>query len=360
MLNFTPDEVAVQIGPIAVYWYGILYAVGLAAVYLLLTRLAVRAGRNPDHVGNGMIIVAIAAVIGGRLYHVIDQWALYQDNPASIFLPFTTEGGFRWTGVAGLGVYGGIATGTLAAYLYTRRLREPFWAWADIIAPGLFLMQAIGRWGNFFNQELFGPPTNLPWGIPIDCDHRLGTPYPCATFAETTTFHPLFLYESLSGLLGMIFLLWLGNRFRSRLRPGDLALAFFIWYGTVRFALETLRSDNWTFFGVPTAMLISAVVVIGATAVLVYRHRGPAPPEDRPEASAAADPDEDGPIDELPPGADARDLAASTEGTEPPTGASGDATALSDGAATAAPAAGEPADSGTARPAADPDPSSAG
>ena len=343
MLSFTPDEIAVQIGPISVYWYGILYAVGLAAVYVLITRLAARAGLNPDHVGNGMIIVAVAAVIGGRLYHVIDEWALYQDNPASIFLPFTTEGGFRWTGVAGLGVYGGIATGTLAGYLYTRRLKEPFWRWADVVAPGLFLMQAIGRWGNFFNQELYGPPTNLPWAIPIDCDHRLPQ-FSCATLGETATFHPLFLYESVSGFLGMLVLLWLGNRFRDRLRPGDLVLVFFIWYGAVRFGIETLRTDDvWTFFGFPTAQLISAVVVIGATAVLIYRHRRGAPVEERVERAPAPDEAED---DELADGAEAPPApeVATFDAGEP----SDDATAP------------EASDGGKARPGTDPGPSTAG
>ena len=113
-------------------------------------------------------------------------------------------------------------------------------------------MQAIGRWGNYFNQELYGPPTNLPWGIPIECAYRLQDAYPCAALPEATTrFHPLFLYESLSGILGAIFLVWLGFRFRTRLRPGDLLLVFFIWYGATRFILENLREDNWTFYRHP-------------------------------------------------------------------------------------------------------------
>jgi len=269
MFDLTPDPVAFSIGPIDVFWYGIAYAAGLVAVYALLTRLAARAGRRPELVGNGMIVVAVAALIGGRLYHVIDQWQLYRDNLPSIILP----------PYSGLGVYGGLATGLLAVVLYTRYLREPFWAWADIVAPGLFLMQTIGRWGNFFNQELYGPPTDLPWGIPIDCVHRV-TPYLCETLPfETTRFHPLFLYESVSGLLGMLFLLFLGSRLRDRLRPGDLVLVFFIWYGIVRFGLESLRVNNWTFAGVPTAMIVSAVFVAIAIAVLVYRHRPGRPAE---------------------------------------------------------------------------------
>ena len=272
MLDFTPNPIAIQLGPLPVYWYGIGYAIGLAAAYLLLVRLARRAGEDPDLVGNGMIIIAIAALIGGRLYHVIDQWALYQNDPIKIILPPYT----------GLGVYGGIITGVLALVWYTRRKGLSFWRWADIIAPALFLMQAIARWGNFFNQELYGPPTTLPWGIPIECVHRIAA-YPCETFPfETTRFHPLFLYESLSGLLGLLFLLWVGRRFRATLRPGDIILLFFVWYGVVRFLLETLRADNWTFFGIPTAMLVSSLFAGISAAALVWRHRPGHPTTDPP------------------------------------------------------------------------------
>src|SRR3990172_5697256 len=227
MIDFTPDPIAFQLGPLPVYWYGIGYALGLAAAYLVMVRLARRAGEDADILGNGMIIVAIAALVGGRLYHVIDQWALYQDDLIKIVLP----------PYSGLGVYGGIATGTVVAFLYARYKRAPFVRWTDIIAPGLFVIQAIARWGNFFNQELYGSPTTLPWGIPIDCAHRISGAtfdYSCAVLPETTRFHPLFLYESLSGALGAIVLIWLGYHARRRLRPGDLLLMFFVWYGLVR------------------------------------------------------------------------------------------------------------------------------
>jgi phosphatidylglycerol:prolipoprotein diacylglycerol transferase len=263
MFDIPPDPIAFQLGPLSIGWYGICYAIGLAAAYLLLVRLARLAGEDPDVVGNGIIVVAVAALIGGRLYHVIDEWQLYANDPIRIILP----------PYSGLGVYGGIATGTLAAWWYTRRRRVDFPRWADIVAPALFVMQAIGRWGNYFNQELYGPPTTLPWGIPIDCAHRLDI-YACATLPEATTrFHPLFLYESISGVLGAIFLVWLGFRFRSRLRPGDLLLIFFIWYGTTRLVLETLRADNWTFFGVPVAQIVSIAVILIGVGGLLYRHR---------------------------------------------------------------------------------------
>jgi phosphatidylglycerol:prolipoprotein diacylglycerol transferase len=271
MLDFVPNPIALQLGPLPVYWYGIGYAIGLAVAYQILVRLARWAGENPVLVGNGMIVVAIAALVGGRAYHVIDQWALYKDDLLKIVLPPYT----------GLGVYGGIALGLVALVVYVRRLNQPIWRWADIVAPALFAMQAVARWGNFFNQELYGPPTTLPWGIPIECVHRIAD-YPCDAFPfETTRFLPLFLYESLSGLLGAAFLIWLGFRFRDRLRTGDIALAFFIWYGVVRFALETFRHDNWTFFGVPMAQIVSLLFIVPALALLLWRHR-PGHPLDPP------------------------------------------------------------------------------
>ena len=266
MFDVPPDPIAFTLGPLSIGWYGLGYAVGLAAAYLVLVRLARLAGEDPDIVGNGIIVVAVAALVGGRLYHVIDQWQLYANDPLKIILP----------PYSGLGVYGGIATGTLAAWWYARRRGVSFPRWADIIAPALFVMQAIGRWGNYFNQELYGPPTTLPWGIPIDCAHRLQDVYPCTTLPEATArFHPLFLYESISGVLGALFLIWLGFRFRKRLRPGDLLLVFFIWYGTTRLLLETLRVDNWTFFGVPVAQIISVTVILIGVGGLLYRHRRP-------------------------------------------------------------------------------------
>src|SRR6266404_1033545 len=202
MIDFTPSSVAIQIGPLPVYWYGVAYAVGLAAAYAVMVRQAVRYGQDPSIVGNGLIIVAIAALIGGRLYHVIDQWALYKDDLLKIVLP----------PYSGLGVYGGLVTGTIAFIFLARRWNLAFWTWADIIAPALFVMQAIGRWGNFFNQELYGPPTTLPWGIAIDCVHRVEQ-YPCSAFPLATThFHPLFLYESISGIVGAAVLIWLSRR----------------------------------------------------------------------------------------------------------------------------------------------------
>ncbi len=294
MISFTPDPIAIQLGPLPVYWYGIAYAVGLFVSYQVLVRQARRFGQDPELVGNGIIVIAIAALIGGRLYHVIDQWALYKDDLLRIVLP----------PYSGLGVYGGLVTGVLAFVVLVRYYRVPAWIWADIVAPALFTMQAIGRWGNFFNQELYGPPTNQPWGIAIDCAHRV-LAYPCAQFPEATTaFHPLFLYESLSGLAGAALLIWLSRRRPYPLRPGDQILIFFIWYPVVRFLLENLRTGNWIVGGIPTAQVFSIAFAAGALALLIYRHRPgaatdrPVMVDLRPDPVAAADPFDDDPFDD--------------------------------------------------------------
>ncbi len=286
MIDFTPPSIAVQIGPLPVYWYGICYALGLMLTYVVIRRGVRARGLSENLFANGMVIVAIAALIGGRAYHVIDQWALYKDDLIKIIQP----------PYLGLGVYGGIFTGMLAVIAYVRLNRQSFWTWADVIVPGLFAMEFVARWGNFFNQELYGPPTTAPWGIAIDCAHRVAA-YLCppdgATLA-TAHFQPMFLYESISGLLGMLTLLWLTTRFASRLRSGEITLIFFIWYAIVRFLLEFLRVDNWTFFGIPMAQLISTVVIVLSVALLIYRHRRlpPGLPQlAEPEPGPAADAD---------------------------------------------------------------------
>jgi phosphatidylglycerol:prolipoprotein diacylglycerol transferase len=264
--DLTPSPIAFSIGPLAVHWYGIAYALGLAAAYLVISREARWRGLDVVLLPNAMIVVAIAALIGGRLYHVIDQWQLYRDDLLRIVLP----------PYSGLGVYGGIIAGVAVAYGYARWKRQPFVAWADAVAPGLFVMQAIGRWGNFFNQELYGSPTNLPWGIAIQCQYRTQG-YACPPGSDPLAtlgqhFHPMFLHESLSGLVGAIVLIWIARRFAGRLRTGDLLLVFFIWYGAVRFALESLKADNWRIFGVPTAQIVAVITALGAAAILAVRH----------------------------------------------------------------------------------------
>ena len=141
----------------------------------------------------------------------------------------------------------------------------------DIIAPGLILAQAIGRWGNFVNQELYGAPTNLPWALFVDPLHRL------PQYADVAYYHPTFLYESLLNLIGMGLLIWIGNRFFERLKPGDLFLVYLIYYPIVRIFMEMLRLDSSTVAGLNANQALMVVVALASAAVLALRHRRQSP-----------------------------------------------------------------------------------
>lgn len=266
LIDLAPGSAAFTAGPLVIPWYGLGYVVGVAVLLVVARHEAARRGIQAHHVTDALILVAIPALIGGRLYHVIDQWAYYSQNLLAIVLP----------PYSGLGLYGGVAGAVLGIYLYTRRYAIPVWRALDIVAPGALFAQGIARWGNFFNQELYGPPTSAPWGIAIDCQHRVAE-YSCATYpAAATGFEPLFFYESALDISGGLLALWVARRFPARLRDGDVASFWAIWYGSVRLFLETFRYGyNWTFFGVPMAMLIGAGLVVFGATTIVLRHQRP-------------------------------------------------------------------------------------
>jgi len=167
----------------------------------------------------------------------------------------------------GLGIPGGIAGGALGLWLYTRRTKLDFLTWVDLAAPALALAQAIGRWGNFVNQELYGKPTDLPWGIFIEPQYRL-PPY-----TEFERFHPMFLYESILNLLACLALLWIARRFADRLRPGDMLLSYLVMYPTIRFFMEFLRLDSSGYGNLNINQTLSVVVAIVGGIALMIRHR---------------------------------------------------------------------------------------
>lgn len=266
LISATPPT-AIQIGPLPIGFYGLGYVLGIAVMLWVSQSEARRRGFDPALVTGALIPVAICAIVGARLYHVIDQWLYYRDNLAAIVLP----------PYSGLGLYGGIAGAIVGIAIYARRHQVPLWRALDVVVPGTLFAQAIARWGNYFNQELYGPPTVLPWGITIDCDRRVAQ-YPCETYpAATTGFQPLFLYESLWNLAGGFVALWLSRRHLDRLRDGDLASFWMVWYGGGRLVLESLRQGwEWTVVGIPTAMLIGAVLVIVGLTTTARRHSRPA------------------------------------------------------------------------------------
>jgi phosphatidylglycerol:prolipoprotein diacylglycerol transferase len=268
-MQVTPPS-ALQVGPLSVGLYGIGYVLGIAVMLVVSQSEARRRGYDPGLVTGAILPVAVCALIGARLYHVIDLWSYYQDHLAQIVLP----------PYSGLGLYGGIAGAVVGIAIHCRRHHIPLLAALDVVVPGTLFAQAIARWGNFFNQELYGPPTDLPWGITIDCDHRIAG-YPCGDRwpLDTTGFHPLFLYESIWNAMGGLVALWLSRRHAGVLRRGDLASFWMIWYGGGRMVLETFRSGwDWTIGGVPTAMLIGAVLVaVGVLSVELRRLAGVSP-----------------------------------------------------------------------------------
>jgi len=275
LIPITPEPVLVHIGPLPIGWYGVLYVVALS-VLLLLTQVELeRRGIAPSHVWNAMLFVGILALVGGRLYHVIDQWGpIYSQNPLSAILP----------PYSGLGLYGGVAGAMLGIVIYTRWKGLNLRLGLDAVIPGTLFAQGIARWGNFFNQELYGPPTDAPWGIAIECAHRVAQ-YPCSQFPfETTGFHPLFFYESALNILGGFVVLYLSRRFLHRLQPGDLAAFWAIWYGLTRTGLETFREGwNWTLGGIPTAMLVGVTLAMIGVAWIAWNHRPGNAPYEYPE-----------------------------------------------------------------------------
>lgn len=257
------DPIAIRIGPLEVHWYGIIIASAVLVAALLGTWVARFKGENAEHGWGMLLLVVVVAVIGARIYHVIHEWDVYSAQPALI--PQIWRGG--------IGIPGALVGGAAAITFYTVRNGLTTIRWLDIFAPAVLLGQAIGRLGNFVNQELYGPPTNLPWGIPIDAEHRIGqwmdlSQYP----VDTTRFHPLFAYEALLNLLGMGLILLAMWRLGRRLYDGDMALMYLVWYGGVRSYLETFRTDNWTIAGIPTAMLLGLTAMLLAGGWLILRH----------------------------------------------------------------------------------------
>lgn len=273
----TIDQFGIHLGDLLyLRFYGIILVTGAFLGGYLASLEARRRGQNPDLVWDAILWALIGGIIGARIWHILTP------PPSMIALGMTTEwylthplvitdrgveGALAvWNG--GLGIPGAVGGGLLGLYLFTRRARLKFAEWADIAAPGLALGQAIGRWGNLINQEVYGAPTTLPWAISIDA------PYRVPGFTDPALkFHPLFLYESIGNLLICLALLYLGRRYASRLKAGDLMLIYLILYPVLRFLLEFIRLDSSELFSFNANQTLMAVLAIVVVAVLSNRHR---------------------------------------------------------------------------------------
>lgn len=248
------DPVAFQIGPLAVRWYGILLTSGMLAGVVLAMREARRLGQDPDFVANLALVVLPAAIIGARLYYVAFNPKYYLAHPAEIFA--------IWHG--GLAIHGGVIAGVLAGGLFARYYKAKFWFWVDVVAPSIIIGQAIGRWGNFINQEAHGGPAPqwLMDLLPafIRDQMLIGGVY----------YHPTFLYESLWNFAVLALLLWLR---RQQPRQGEVFFTYVIAYSVGRFFIEGMRTDSLMLGDLRGAQVISLVLIVGAVALMLWRRR---------------------------------------------------------------------------------------
>ena len=264
-----PSPVMFEVGPFALRYYGLCIALGIIVATWLTGRELERKGFDGTLALDSLFFIVLPGFVGARLYHVITDYDLYADDPfPGVFAV--------WNG--GLGIYGAVVGGFLGLLVFARLRGIGPLAFADAAVPGVVLAQAIGRWGNYFNQELFGRPSDLPWAIRIFPEKRP------AGFADAETFHPTFLYESIWNVLVCLVLLWVARRFAGRLKDGDLLLLYVSLYSVGRFFVETLRVDPAFIIGgtIRGNLFVSSVLALGFAMILLLRHSRP--PRKRPES----------------------------------------------------------------------------
>ena len=268
----SPGAIAFHLGPLTVRWYGILMATAILVGFWLAQRRAIEEGLPADQLLRAAQWAVVAGLVGARIYEVIFNWDYYGRFPEKIVAV--------WEG--GLAIHGGLIVGPIVGVLLARRFRVPIRRALDVIAPSMILGQAIGRRGNFFNEEAFGRPTDLPWKLYISPPHR---PPELRSFDY---FHPTFLYESLWDLAVFGVLVWY-VRPRVRRHPGAVFFAYIGLYSVGRFFIEGLRLDSFWFGSLRVPQLASVAGVLVAAAGLAWTMRQPpeepAPP---PEATGTA------------------------------------------------------------------------
>ncbi len=254
----SPGAVAIQVGPVVIGWYGLLIAAAVAIALVLAQREAGRRGEDPEDLLDLVMIVIIPALMGGRLYYVLFHWDHYGPNPWKILA--------IWEG--GMAIHGVLTVGFSVVVIWTVRKKLPVLVYLDILAPSVAFGQAIGRWGNFFNQEAFGTPTDLPWKLYIDPAHRpphlVGYEY----------FHPAFLYESIWNLAVFVVLYQVLRR-RLESYPGALFLSYLGLYSLGRFFIEGLRIDSEMLGSFRAAQVMSLLLImfsLGGLGWLFTRH----------------------------------------------------------------------------------------
>jgi len=253
------DPVAFSLLGVSVRWYAIFILAGIAAAIWLIRELARRRRFDPEFVLDIAPWIVFGAIAGARLYYVLLRWDYYRDNPDQVV-------NLR---LGGLTIHGAIVAGVALVLWFCRRRGFSFLAWADLMVAGLALGQAIGRWGNWANQEAFGTPSDLPWAVAIDTSRRP------AAYLDQSTFHPTFLYESLFNLANAALLSYLALRIPGdrALRAGDGLATYLILYGAARFLIERIRTDSLTIGPLPAAYWLSFALIAAGTLLLVANRR---------------------------------------------------------------------------------------
>lgn len=237
--------VAFEILGLEVRWYGIFIATGVLLGAIIAIREANRVGFDEETLLDLLIWAVPFSLVGARTYYVIFSWDLYKVNPIEVL---NIRNG-------GLAIHGAIIASIIVAIIFTRRRKINFWTVADICAPSIILGQAIGRWGNYANQEAHGGPTNLPWGIMI----------------RGEKVHPTFLYESIWNFGVFFFLLWYGRK-KQKVK-GEVFLLYLSLYSFIRFFIEGLRTDSLMLGQIKVAQLISIIGIIISTFIFYKRRK---------------------------------------------------------------------------------------
>lgn len=263
-----PVIFTIRIGNLAfpLRWYGVIVMIGVIVGSLIVERELKRRGEKGDRIWDALVWILPVGIIGARLWYVMNATLggnrYYVENPVQIInIP-----------QGGLHIFGGLLLGAIALLFYLRQNKLDIWLFLDSAGPAVLIGQAIGRIANFINQELYGPPTTLPWGIPISAEHRLPQ---FANLPDTTRFHPTFAYEMLWNIFAASMLLWLSRRYEKQFKPGALFAGWLVAAGVGRVFIELFRPDQPKIgdLGISYSSLVSALMAIAGAVMLMARYK---------------------------------------------------------------------------------------
>lgn len=255
--------------PIVLRWYGVLVMLGAVIGTYIAEKEIKRRGENGESIWDGLVWVLPAAIIGARLWYVVNNilggGTYYMENPVKIL--------YVWEG--GLHFFGGLLFGGIALYFFLKQNGMDIWLFLDAIAPAVFIGQALARPANFINQELYGQPTKLPWGIPIDAQHRLVQFADLTKFpVETTRFHPTFAYEMVLNILLALLLIWISRQYADKMKPGAIFSGWLVFAGLARAFIEFFRPDQPRIGNsfVTYSMFVSILMAVAGAVLLLIRY----------------------------------------------------------------------------------------